>query len=170
MSRQIMVGNVPVGGNAPVSIQSMCNTRTSDFEATSAQIRALADAGCQIVRVAVPDMEAARAIPALKRASAVPLVADIHFDWRLALEAVRGGINKVRNNPGNIGDADRVRRWRTPAARRTFPFASASTALLDATAGEIRRYGAGAVRKRAAQISSSSSAAALRRLRLAQEQ
>lgn len=109
MSRRIMVGKVPVGGGEPISIQSMCNTPTADVARTSAQIRALAEAGCQIVRVAVPDMDAARAIPALKRASDVPLVADIHFDYRLALEAVRGGIDKVRINPGNIGDKDRVR-------------------------------------------------------------
>lgn len=109
MSRRIMVGAVPVGGGEPISIQSMCNTPTADVARTSAQIRALAEAGCQIVRVAVPDMDAARAIPALKRASDVPLVADIHFDYRLALEAVRGGIDKVRINPGNIGDKDRVR-------------------------------------------------------------
>ena len=104
-----MVGGVPVGGGAPVSIQSMCSTNTADVAATGAQIAALAAAGCQIVRVAVPDMDAARAIPALKRSSPVPLVADIHFDWRLALEAVRGGVDKVRINPGNIGDPARVR-------------------------------------------------------------
>jgi (E)-4-hydroxy-3-methylbut-2-enyl-diphosphate synthase len=109
MSKQIMVGNVPVGGGAPIAVQSMCNTNTADVAATAAQIRALAAAGCDIVRVAVPDMEAARAVRALKAHSPVPLVADIHFDWRLALEAVRGGIDKVRINPGNIGDADRVR-------------------------------------------------------------
>ena len=108
MSRQINVGGVPIGGGAPVSIQSMTNTPTHDVEATLAQIRALAAAGCDIVRVAVPDMPAAKAIGALKAGSPVPLVADIHFDYRLALEAAEQGIDKIRINPGNIGSPDRV--------------------------------------------------------------
>ena len=109
MSRQIQVGSVAVGGGAPVSIQSMTNTPTHDVEATLGQIRALAAAGCDIVRVAVPDMAAARAIGALKAASPLPLVADIHFDYRLALEAAAQGIDKIRINPGNIGSPDRVK-------------------------------------------------------------
>ncbi len=109
MTRQICVGGVKVGGGAPVAIQSMTNTPTSDVEATLAQIRALAAAGCEIVRVAVPDMAAAKAVGALKAESPVPLVADIHFDYRLALEAVAQGIDKIRLNPGNIGSPDRVR-------------------------------------------------------------
>lgn len=109
MSRQIQVGSVAVGGGAPVSIQSMTNTPTHDVEATLGQIRALAAAGCDIVRVAVPDMAAARAIGALKAASPLPLVADIHFDYRLALEAAAQGIDKIRINPGNIGAAERVK-------------------------------------------------------------
>ena len=108
MTRQIKVGGVPVGGGAPVSIQSMTNTPTHDVEATLAQIRALAAAGCDIVRVAVPDMEAAKAIGALKATSPVPLVADIHFDYRLALEAAEQGIDKIRINPGNIGAPELV--------------------------------------------------------------
>lgn len=108
VSRQILVGPVAVGGGAPVSIQSMTNTPTHDVEATLGQIRALASAGCDIVRVAVPDMEAARAIGALKAGSPVPLVADIHFDYRLALEAAAQGIDKIRINPGNIGAPERV--------------------------------------------------------------
>ena len=108
MSRQINVGGVPIGGGAPVSIQSMTNTPTHDVEATLSQIRALAAAGCDIVRVAVPDMPAAKAIGALKAESPVPLVADIHFDYRLALEAAEQGIDKIRINPGNIGSPDRV--------------------------------------------------------------
>ena len=108
MTRQIKVGGVPVGGGAPVSIQSMTNTLTHDVEATLSQIRALAAAGCDIVRVAVPDMEAAKAIGALKAGSPVPLVADIHFDYRLALEAAEQGIDKIRINPGNIGAPERV--------------------------------------------------------------
>jgi len=108
LSRQIMVGNVPVGGGAPVSIQSMTNTPTHDVEATLKQIWALVSAGCEIVRVAVPDMRAANAIGALKAESPVPLVADIHFDYRLALAAAEQGIDKIRINPGNIGSPDRV--------------------------------------------------------------
>ena len=108
MTRQIKVGGVPVGGGAPVSIQSMTNTPTQDVEATLSQIRALAGLGCDIVRVAVPDMEAAKAIGALKAGSPVPLVADIHFDYRLALEAAEQGIDKIRINPGNIGAPERV--------------------------------------------------------------
>ncbi|MCD8004207.1 MAG: flavodoxin-dependent (E)-4-hydroxy-3-methylbut-2-enyl-diphosphate synthase [Oscillospiraceae bacterium] len=109
MTRQILVGNVPVGGGAPVSIQSMCNTPTQDVEATAAQIHRLERAGCQIVRVAVPDMDAARAIRAIRAAISIPLVADIHFDYRLALEAVAAGADKIRVNPGNIGAPERVR-------------------------------------------------------------
>ena len=108
MSRQIHVGKVAIGGGAPVSIQSMTNTPPHDVEATLRQIRELATAGCEIVRVAVPDERAARAIGALKAGSPVPLVADIHFDYRLALISAEQGIDKIRINPGNIGGADRV--------------------------------------------------------------
>ena len=109
MSKQIMVGNVPVGGGAPVSIQSMCNTRTHDVCATVEQIRRLEAAGCEIVRVAVPDMAAAHAIGAIKEQIGIPLVADIHFDYRLALEAAAAGVDKIRINPGNIGAPERVK-------------------------------------------------------------
>lgn len=109
MTKQIMVGNVAVGGGAPVSIQSMLNTRTTDVEGSLAQIRALAAAGCQIVRLAVPDPESARAFRAIAAASPLPLVADIHFDYRLAIAAAEGGAAKIRINPGNIGGAERVR-------------------------------------------------------------
>ena len=102
------MGGVLVGGGAPISIQSMTNTPTHDVEATLSQIRALAAAGCDIVRVAVPDMRAAQAVGALKAGSPVPLVADIHFDYRLALEATEQGIDKIRINPGNIGAPERV--------------------------------------------------------------
>lgn len=102
------MGGVSVGGGAPVSIQSMTNTPTQDVETTLSQIRVLAAAGCDIVRVAVPDMYAAKAIGALTAGSPVPLVADIHFDYRLALEAAEQGIDKIRINPGNIGAPDRV--------------------------------------------------------------
>ena len=109
MTRKIQVGAVPVGGGAPVSIQSMCNTATEDVEATVQQIRRLEQAGCDIVRVAVPTEEAARAIPAIKRGIRIPLVADIHFDYKLALLCIDGGVDKIRINPGNIGSKERVR-------------------------------------------------------------
>lgn len=109
MTKQISVGGVLIGGGAPVSIQSMTNTRTDDVQATLAQIRALATAGCDIVRVAVPDMEAARAVAKIKENSPIPVVVDIHFDYKLALEAIAAGADKVRINPGNIGGEDRVK-------------------------------------------------------------
>ena len=103
MTRQINVGGVPIGGGAPVTIQSMTNTPTQDAAATLRQIRELAAAGCEIVRVAVPDMEAARAVGKIKEGSPIPVVVDIHFDYKLALEAIAAGADKVRINPGNIG-------------------------------------------------------------------
>ena len=109
MTKQIHVGGVAVGGGAPVSIQSMTNTRTDDVEATLKQIRELAAAGCDIVRVAVPDMDAARAVGKIKEQCPIPLVVDIHFDYKLALEAIAAGADKVRINPGNIGGEDRVK-------------------------------------------------------------
>lgn len=109
MSRQIQVGNVKIGGGAPVSVQSMCCTPTDDVEATCAQILRLEQAGCDIIRVAVPDMAAARAVAEIKKRIHIPLVADIHFDYRLALVSIDGGVDKVRINPGNIGGVDRVR-------------------------------------------------------------
>lgn len=102
-TRQLQVGAVAVGGGAPVTVQSMCNTDTRDVSATLAQIAALVAAGCEIVRVAVPDAEAAAALPALVRGCSVPLVADIHFDYRLALQALTAGVACLRINPGNIG-------------------------------------------------------------------
>ena len=110
-----------MGGGAPVSIQSMTNTPTHDVEATLSQIRALAAAGCDIVRVAVPDMEAAKAIGALKAGSPVPLVADIHFDYRLALEAAEQGVDKIRINPGNIGAQSRVEAVAKACIERKIP-------------------------------------------------
>ena len=109
MTKQIKVGSVLVGGGAPVSIQSMTNTRTDDVRATVEQIRRLASAGCEIVRVAVPDLEAARAVGKIKEASPLPVVVDIHFDYKLALEAIAAGADKIRINPGNIGGEDRVK-------------------------------------------------------------
>lgn len=109
MTKQILVGGVPVGGGAPISIQSMTNTRTDDVESTLHQIRTLAAAGCEIIRVAVPDMAAARAVGKIKEESPIPVVVDIHFDYKLALEAIAAGADKVRINPGNIGGEDRVK-------------------------------------------------------------
>ena len=118
MTKQIMVGGVPVGGGAPVSIQSMCNTFTHDVDATVQQIDRLAAAGCDIVRVAVPDMAAAKAIGKIKERISIPLVVDIHFDYRLALEAIAAGADKVRINPGNIGGEDRVKAVANACANR----------------------------------------------------
>ena len=109
MKRCVNVGCVGIGGGYGVSIQSMANTDTRDIEKTVSQIAELAGAGCQIARVAVPDMEAAEAVAAIKKRISIPLVADIHFDYRLALEAIRGGVDKVRINPGNIGSRERVK-------------------------------------------------------------
>ena len=121
MSKQIHVGAVAVGGGAPVSIQSMCNTPTQDVERTVSQILRLEQAGCQIIRVAVPDMDAARAIGPIRRRIHIPLVADIHFDYRLALECVRQGVDKIRINPGNIGSAEKVRAVADACRERGIP-------------------------------------------------
>lgn len=109
MTRQIKVGNVPIGGGADVVIQSMLNTKTTDVEGSLAQIRSLAAAGCQVARLAVPNMEAARGFAEICKESVLPLVADIHFDYRLAIAAAEGGASKIRINPGNIGGEDRVK-------------------------------------------------------------
>ena len=109
MTRQILVGNVPIGGGAPVSIQSMLNTPTTDVEGSLRQLRELAAAGCQIARLAVPDREAAARFLEIVKESPLPLVADIHFDYRLAIAAAEAGAAKIRINPGNIGGEDRVK-------------------------------------------------------------
>ena len=121
MSKQIMVGGVAVGGGAPVSIQSMCNTATENVEATVQQILRLEQAGCEIIRVAVPTEEAARAIPSIKARIHIPLVADIHFDYKLALLCAEGGIDKIRINPGNIGSRERVRAVADACRERSIP-------------------------------------------------
>lgn len=108
-TRQIHIGPVAIGGGAPISVQSMCNTKTTDTEATVAQIKALQAAGCDIVRLAVPDMAAAKNLGNIIRAVEVPLVADIHFDYKLALEAIEQGISALRLNPGNIGGEEKVK-------------------------------------------------------------
>jgi len=108
-TKQITLGALPLGGGAPVSVQTMCSTKTWDVAATVAQIRAMQAAGADIVRIAIPDMEAAKAVSAIKEQVSVPLVADIHFDYRLALEAAARGIDKIRINPGNIGGEENVK-------------------------------------------------------------
>ena len=107
--KTIHVGKVTIGANAPVSVQTMCNTKTWDVEATVNQIKAMQAAGADIVRIAIPDMDSAKAVSAIKEQVSVPLVADIHFDYRLALEAAARGIDKIRINPGNIGAAENVK-------------------------------------------------------------
>ena len=109
MSRRIFAGSFAIGGGSPVTIQSMCNTRTEDAKATVAQIRALEAAGCEIVRVTVPNMDAARALSEIRENITIPLVADIHFDYRLAVEAAARGADKIRINPGNIGGEECVK-------------------------------------------------------------
>ena len=121
MTKAIQVGGITVGGGAPISIQSMTNTRTDDVKATLSQIRALAAAGCDIVRVAVPDMAAAKAVGKIKENCPLPLVVDIHFDYKLALEAIAAGADKVRINPGNIGGADKVKAVADACRQRGIP-------------------------------------------------
>ena len=121
MTRQILVGGVPVGGGAPVTIQSMTNTRTEDVTATVNQILRLEEAGCQIIRVAVPDMAAAKAVGAIKARIHIPLVVDIHFDYKLALACVEEGCDAVRINPGNIGGEDRVKAVAEACKARNLP-------------------------------------------------
>lgn len=108
VSRQVNVGNVKIGGDAPIAIQSMLNVLSSDYEGNLAQVKELEEAGCEIVRMAVPDMEAVKVLGMLKENTNIPLVADIHFDYRLALESLKAGVDKIRINPGNIGSAERV--------------------------------------------------------------
>ena len=121
MTRQILVGGVPVGGGAQVTIQSMTNTRTEDVTATVNQILRLEEAGCQIIRVAVPDMAAAKAVGAIKARIHIPLVVDIHFDYKLALACVEEGCDAVRINPGNIGGEDRVKAVAEACKARNLP-------------------------------------------------
>ncbi|MCP1110240.1 flavodoxin-dependent (E)-4-hydroxy-3-methylbut-2-enyl-diphosphate synthase [Ohessyouella blattaphilus] len=120
-TKEVRIGNVVIGGGHPVAIQSMTNTKTEDAQGTVAQIKRLEAAGCEIVRVAVPTMEAARAIKEIKSQIAIPLVADIHFDYRLALAAIENGADKIRINPGNIGDEKRVQEVVEAAKRVGIP-------------------------------------------------
>ena len=120
-TRQITARGVRIGGSAPVTVQSMCNTKTWDAEATLAQIRALRAAGCDIVRLAVPDVRSAQALEAIREGTDMPLVADIHFDYRLALMAAERGIDKIRINPGNIGGEEHVRAVADACRQRHIP-------------------------------------------------
>ena len=118
---QVKAGNVLIGNGAEVTIQSMLNTRADDIQASVEQAVRLEKAGCQIIRAAVPDMDAVRLIPALKEAVSIPVVADIHFDYRLALECVSAGVDKIRINPGNIGDEDRVKQVALACKNKNIP-------------------------------------------------
>ena len=108
-TKTVQIGDRIIGGGNPILIQSMTNTKTQDVEATVAQITELAKAGCEIIRCAVPDKEAAKALAEIKKQISIPLVADIHFDYKLAIAAMENGADKIRINPGNIGSVDRVR-------------------------------------------------------------
>lgn len=137
LTRKIKVGSVEIGGDAPVSVQSMTNTPTADIDATIAQIKRLEAVGCDIIRVAVPNDEAAAALSKIKKAISIPLVADIHFDYRLALASLEAGVDKLRINPGNIGSTDRVEAVAKAAKERGVPI------RIGVNAGSIdrKRYG-----------------------------
>lgn len=120
-TREVKIGNRIIGGNHPIAIQSMTNTKTENIAATVAQIQQLTKAGCEIIRCAVPTMEAAKALKEIKKQIAIPLVADIHFDYRLAIAAMENGADKIRINPGNIGSADRVKAVVDEAKSRNIP-------------------------------------------------
>lgn len=120
-SKEISIGNVKIGNNNPISVQSMCNTDTRDIEATTRQIKELADAGCELVRLAVLNKDAAEAIKELVKISPVPLIADIHFDYRLAIQGINNGISALRLNPGNIGKRENVEKVVTLAKQQNIP-------------------------------------------------
>ena len=142
-TRTVMVGNVPIGGQNPVVIQSMTNTKTEDVQATVVQIRELIAAGCQIVRVAVPNMEAAKAISEIKKMINIPLVADIHFDYRLAIAAIDAGADKIRINPGNIGSEEKVAKILEAAKEKGIPIRiGVNSGSIDRRL--VEKYGVGA--------------------------
>ena len=118
---QVKAGNVLIGNGADVTIQSMLNTRANDINGSVLQAKRLEESGCQIIRAAIPDMDAVRLIPAIKEAVSIPVVADIHFDYKLALESVAAGIDKIRINPGNIGDEDRVKQVANACKNKNIP-------------------------------------------------
>lgn len=145
-TRQIKVGNVKIGGNAPVSIQSMTNTQTSDIRATVKQIKALEAAGCQIARVAIRDLDDAASVKAIKRAIKIPLVCDIHFDYRLALACIKAGADKIRLNPGNVKKTEEIAAVVKAAKKVGIPIrvgvnsGSAGANSPDALVGAAKRY------------------------------
>ncbi|HEX9062944.1 MAG TPA: flavodoxin-dependent (E)-4-hydroxy-3-methylbut-2-enyl-diphosphate synthase, partial [Clostridia bacterium] len=120
-TKKIPVGDIFIGGDSPITVQSMTNTDTRDIAATINQIKFLEDAGCDIVRVAIPDQEAAMAVKSIKKGIKIPLVADIHFDYRLAIESMKNGVDKIRINPGNIGGNDAVKAVVDMAKSRNIP-------------------------------------------------
>ena len=120
-TRKIMVRDIPIGGGSPVTVQSMTNTNTADVLATLDQIRVLVSTGCDMVRLAVPSMDAAKALGEIRKEVDVPLIADIHFDYRLALSAIEAGVDKLRINPGNIGDTSQVKKVAHAASERGIP-------------------------------------------------
>jgi len=120
-SRPIKIGDIVIGGGAPIVVQSMTKTDTRDVRATTAQIRELAECGCQLVRIAVPDKEAAQAIPDIKRGASIPIIADIHFDHRLAIFALEAGVDGIRINPGNINDPEQIKKIVLAAREREVP-------------------------------------------------
>ncbi len=120
-TKVIHVGGVAIGGGNPISIQSMTKTNTRDVRSTARQVRLLKEAGCEIVRIAVPDIDAARSLGKIRERAAIPVIADIHFDWKLALEAVRQGVDGLRINPGNIGARWKVEEVVSAARDRGIP-------------------------------------------------
>ena len=134
VTRQIKIGPVLVGGDAPCSVQSMCSTDTRDVPTTMAQINRLAEVGCEIIRCAVPDMDAALALAQIKKQSPIPVIADIHFDYKLALQVLEGGIDGLRLNPGNIGEKWKVEEVVRAAAERKVPI------RIGVNAGSLEKY------------------------------
>ena len=144
-TRVVKIGDRVIGGGNPILIQSMTNTKTEDVEATVKQIQALTEAGCDIIRCAVPTMEAAKALSEIKKQISIPLVADIHFDYRLAIAAIENGADKIRINPGNIGSRDRIQAVVDAAKERQIPIrvgvnsGSLEKELVEKYNGEIGR-------------------------------
>lgn len=120
-SKELTIGNVKIGGNSLISVQSMCNTDTRDVQATLTQINEMADKGCELVRLAVLNKDAADAVKEIVKKSPVPLIADIHFDYRLAIQCINNGINALRLNPGNIGKKENVEKVVTLAKQQQIP-------------------------------------------------
>src|SRR6056297_806148 len=120
-TKKVFFGDVPVGGHSPISVQSMTNTRTSDIKTTVEQINRLEKLGCEIIRTAVPDMESARAIKQIKKRINIPIVADIHFDHKLALESVKSGVDALRINPGNIGEENKIKKVAEACQKANIP-------------------------------------------------